>query len=301
MIVRLACAAWSGAGPRRVVGTVAGIAITVGLHGGARRLHRSSAAEMTARATAPCRSTGRSSSSPGAIRRHASVTTCEAPPGRPRARRSAMPRATASRPPPAARCRLTGPGKVLGYRPGYAARFPGQSPPALGQAEGVLIAQQTAANLHVAPGDTRHHPSAGPAGRARSRSTASSTCRMPTRCSRRSASRPALRPRRRPTTSCSCPIDHMARARSTRRQMSAPTASACRSTRSSTGRPRQRPAAAFRRVTGEGHNFEARVAGSALLANNLGAILDTAREDALYAARAVPVPWRCPARPRPRF
>src|SRR5262249_35014241 len=43
------------------------------------------------------------------------------------------------------------------------------------------------------------------------------------------------------------------------------------------------PEAAFVAAVGQGHNFEARVAGSALLANNLAAILDTAREDAYYA------------------
>lgn len=43
------------------------------------------------------------------------------------------------------------------------------------------------------------------------------------------------------------------------------------------------PNAAYVDVTGMGHNLEARVAGSALLANNLGATLDAARGDALYA------------------
>ena len=43
------------------------------------------------------------------------------------------------------------------------------------------------------------------------------------------------------------------------------------------------PQTAFVAVTSQGHNFEARVAGQALLANNLAAVLDTTREDALYA------------------
>ena len=43
------------------------------------------------------------------------------------------------------------------------------------------------------------------------------------------------------------------------------------------------PQAAFTGVSGEGRNFEARVAGNALLSNNLAAILATAREDAFYA------------------
>lgn len=48
----------------------------------------------------------------------------------------------------------TGPGKVVGVAPDYAARFPKQISLMLGSLDGVLIASQTATNLHVAPGDT---------------------------------------------------------------------------------------------------------------------------------------------------
>ena len=43
------------------------------------------------------------------------------------------------------------------------------------------------------------------------------------------------------------------------------------------------PQAAFQVVTAEGHNFEARAAGGALLSSDLSTILGAAREDALYA------------------
>ena len=66
----------------------------------------------------------------------------------------------------------------------------------------------------------------------RSSSTASSICRMPTRCSRRSAFRPAPHRRRRRTTSSSCRSTNGMRS-STRRQTSAPTASVCSCTRGS--------------------------------------------------------------------
>src|SRR5258708_33789710 len=45
-------------------------------------------------------------------------------------------------------------GKVLGMDPRYASRFPGQLRMLLGSPDGVLILAQTAANLHVSPGDT---------------------------------------------------------------------------------------------------------------------------------------------------
>src|SRR5262252_7656688 len=47
----------------------------------------------------------------------------------------------------------TGPGKVLGVDAAYRTDFPGQIRPLVGAPEGVLLAQQTAANLHAALGD----------------------------------------------------------------------------------------------------------------------------------------------------
>ncbi|MCU1616552.1 MAG: putative ABC-type transport system involved in lysophospholipase biosynthesis, permease component [Frankiales bacterium] len=48
----------------------------------------------------------------------------------------------------------TGSAVVLGLPPGYRTTFPGEIRTLTGSADGVLLAQQTAANLHVAPGDT---------------------------------------------------------------------------------------------------------------------------------------------------
>ena len=48
----------------------------------------------------------------------------------------------------------TGEGKVLGIPPGYWNDFPAQVRPMLGATDGILIAQQTAANLHASVGDT---------------------------------------------------------------------------------------------------------------------------------------------------
>jgi putative ABC transport system permease protein len=48
----------------------------------------------------------------------------------------------------------TGPGMVLGIPAGYPAAFPGSLRVLVGSDHGVLVAQQTAANLHVARGDT---------------------------------------------------------------------------------------------------------------------------------------------------
>jgi len=48
----------------------------------------------------------------------------------------------------------TGTGEILGLSPDYARTFPGQLRLLMGRLEGVLAAQQTAANLHVTVGDT---------------------------------------------------------------------------------------------------------------------------------------------------
>ena len=45
----------------------------------------------------------------------------------------------------------TGPGMVLGLPAGYQRLFPGEVRRLTGSADGVLLAQQTASNLHVAP------------------------------------------------------------------------------------------------------------------------------------------------------
>src|SRR4051794_25813487 len=47
----------------------------------------------------------------------------------------------------------TGPGEVLGLPDGYAQTFPGAIRVLSGRGSGVLLAQQTAANLHAQPGD----------------------------------------------------------------------------------------------------------------------------------------------------
>ena len=55
----------------------------------------------------------------------------------------------------------TGPGKVLGLPAGYAQAFPGELRTLAGRGTGVLLAQQTAANLHAKPGDTVSDRTAG--------------------------------------------------------------------------------------------------------------------------------------------
>src|SRR5205085_10660821 len=48
----------------------------------------------------------------------------------------------------------TGSGRILGVPPGYPGAFPGELRLLAGTSAGVVLAQQTAANLHAGPGDT---------------------------------------------------------------------------------------------------------------------------------------------------
>ncbi len=90
----------------------------------------------------------------------------------------------------------TGGGKVLGITSTYWKNFPSQLRPMLGRSDGILIAQQTAANLHVSVGDNLTVLRMG----LRRASMESSICHKRTRCFRRSESPRAPRPKRRPTT-----------------------------------------------------------------------------------------------------
>ena len=142
-----------------LLGTVAGIAITVGLLVALGAFMRSSAAEMTAHATSDVPIDWQVELAPGT----SAATVGEEMRSAARIARTSLVGYAASDGFEAAAggtVQVTGPGKVLGIDPSYAADFPGNLSPLLGKPAGILIAQQTAANLHVAPGDsvTIHRP-----------------------------------------------------------------------------------------------------------------------------------------------
>src|SRR4051794_4935027 len=166
----------------------------------------------------------------------------------------------------------TGPGKVLGLPAGYAQAFPGELRTLAGRGAGVLLAQQTAANLHARPGDTVtiggatrparvkvdgvvDPPAAdslvqqvgAPAG-AQPQAPPDNVILLP----------PPLfaRLEGQGTTQVHAALDH---------------------------RLAGSPASAFTAVTGRKLNLETRLAGTGLVGDNLATALDQARQDALYA------------------
>ncbi|GAA4588500.1 hypothetical protein GCM10023194_40330 [Planotetraspora phitsanulokensis] len=175
----------------------------------------------------------------------------------------------------------TGPGAVLGIPPGYRFSFPGEIRVLSGVGDGVLLAQQTASNLHAAPGDT---VVIGRAGLPPVTIRVDGVVELPLADSlfQKVGAPPQSQPSAPPDNVVLLPqdrwhtlFDPLAASRPdlVRTQIHA--------LRSHTLPPD--PAAAYAAETGKAHNTEARLTGAGMVGDNLGSVLDAARTDALYA------------------
>ncbi|BFU45683.1 FtsX-like permease family protein [Krasilnikovia sp. MM14-A1004] len=175
----------------------------------------------------------------------------------------------------------TGAAVILGLPDGYAQAFPGQTRTLAGADHGVLLAQQTAANLHAEPGTviTLERPGL-PAVAVR----VDGVVDLPQANSlfQKVGAPPQAQP--------VAPPDNVALLPEPRfQQLLAPLAktrpdligSQIHVARSHT--LPAAPAAAFTQVTAAARHLEAALAGTGLVGDNLGAALDAARSDALYA------------------
>ncbi|GAA2328953.1 FtsX-like permease family protein [Streptomyces cuspidosporus] len=175
----------------------------------------------------------------------------------------------------------TGSGVVLGLPPGYRSAFPGEIRQLTGSPSGALIAQQTAANLHVAPGDTVtvSRPGGHPA-----HVNVAGVVDLPQADSlfQKVGAPPQSQPTAPPDNVILLPAQQFAKITAPIRAAD-PAAVTTQIHVARDARLPADPAAAYTAVTGAAHNTEARTAGGALVGNNLGAALDSARQDALYA------------------
>ncbi|MEU9154133.1 FtsX-like permease family protein [Streptomyces sp. NPDC048417] len=171
----------------------------------------------------------------------------------------------------------TGPGMALGLPDGYRTRFPDAIRTLSGSATGVLLAQQTASNLHAAPGDTIGIQLPGAAPR---QVKVDGVVDLPQADSLfQTVGAPSQsQPTAPPDNVVLLPAAQFA---SLTRGATGVTTQ-IHATRDNTRLPSD-PAAAYTSVTGAAHNLEARSAGTALVGDNVGAALDSARQDALYA------------------
>ena len=175
----------------------------------------------------------------------------------------------------------TGPAMALGLPPGYTARFPAVLRPLIGADHGVLIAQQTAANLNIGVGDTVFIGRAGLlpvlvvvdgvvdvlAGNDLFQNIGAAASAQP-----------------------SAPPDNVVLLDETRWHTLFDPLAAARpdlvSTQIHTALDHSLPAdpgRAFTTVAAEARNVEARAGGGARIGDNLAATLDAARSDAAYA------------------
>ncbi|MEP6664887.1 MAG: ABC transporter permease [Nocardioidaceae bacterium] len=175
----------------------------------------------------------------------------------------------------------TGPGMVLGLPTGYDQTFPGTIRLLTGSKDGVLVAQQTAANLHVQPGDKI---AIGRTGLSPVTVTVAGVVELPQADSlfQRVGAPPQSQPVAPPDNVVLLP-------KSTYDSAFQPLAAARPDLVTteihvslSHNLPAD-PAAAFTAVTAEANNLEAATSGAGVVGNNLGAALDAARQDALYS------------------
>ena len=175
----------------------------------------------------------------------------------------------------------TGPGLVVGLPPGYAATFPGELRTLTGADDGVLLAQQTAANLHAGPGDTIV---VDVVGGAPTTVTVAGVVELPAADSlfQKVGAPPGAQASAPPDNVVLVPLaawhqlfDPLADARPdlVRHQIHV---------RLDHRLPHD-PAAAFSRATGAARRLEVDLTGAVVVGDNLGATLDAARQDALYA------------------
>ena len=175
----------------------------------------------------------------------------------------------------------TGPGVVLGLPDGYATTFPGEIRTLSGAGSGVLLAQQTAANLHATPGSV---VTIGRAGLAPVSVRVDGVVDLPAadslfqKVGAPAGSQPQAPPDNvilLPAATFSRVEGPLAAARPDliRVQVHAQLDHALPSS----------PSGAYTQVSGAARNLEARLAGAGLVGDNLGTALGSARSDALYA------------------
>ena len=176
----------------------------------------------------------------------------------------------------------TGPGKVLGLATDYHEHFPGQIQLERGSWDGVLIAAQTAANLHVAPGDT---VTVQRIGTAPIDVKIAGVVALPNADSMFQAIGlpKGLAPQAPPDNVLLMPMAQWRSDFGPQQSVRPDTVRTELHVRLDRAKLPPDPSAAYVEAQQTAHNFEARVAGSAAVANNLSARLDAVRADALYA------------------
>jgi putative ABC transport system permease protein len=176
----------------------------------------------------------------------------------------------------------TGEGKVLGVTPTYWSDFPAQLRPMLGASEGIVIAQQTAANLNVTVGDT---VSIARIGLSTVTARVDGVVDLPQADALFQAVGvpPGAAPQAPPDNVLVVPMAVWHQWFDQQGVIRRGTVKTQLHVRLDHAPLPSDPRDAYVYVQRLANNFEARVAGSAIVGDNLAARLDAVREDALYA------------------
>ena len=177
----------------------------------------------------------------------------------------------------------TGPGQVIAFDSFYSKDFPVEVRPLSGKTDGVLIAQQTAANLHVGPGDT---VSIKRIGLPPAEVKVAGVIDLPDADSLFQAVGlpPQAAPQAPPDNVLVLPREDWQQLFGSQQKTRPDTIRLQLHVRLAHEALPPDPVTAFTFVTGAQRNLEARVVGQALVADNLGSRLGAVREDALYAS-----------------
>lgn len=177
----------------------------------------------------------------------------------------------------------TGPGQVIAFDGSYTTDFPAEVRLLSGSSQGVLVAQQTAANLHVVPDDMVKIARVGlPPAEVK----VAGVVDLPDADSLFQAVGlpPQAAPQAPPDNVLILPPGQWRSLFDAQQGARPDTVRLQLHVRLAHNLLPPSPVSAFTLVTGMERNFEAKVAGQALVADNLGSRLGAVREDALYAS-----------------
>jgi putative ABC transport system permease protein len=264
----------------RLTGSILGVAMTVALLGSLGVFFAASKAQMTRQAAKGVVVDWQVQLAPGADAASARRAIASAP-GVARSLRVGYASTTGLTAVSGGTTQVTGPGKVLGLPPGYSAAFPGEIRYLLGAHSGVLLAQQTAANLHASVGTV---VTIGRKGLPAVKVRVSGIVDLPAADSMFQAVGAP------PGVSLPAPPDNVVllpqslwQRDFTRLGNTQPGAVYLQYHVALSPTIAPDPAAAFTDVTARAKNLEVRLAGAGAVGDNLAAQLDAARQDALYA------------------
>jgi putative ABC transport system permease protein len=266
--------------PTRIIATALGVAVGVALIASIGTFLSSTTSKMTQRAIARVAVDWQVEGQPG-TNTAALLSTVAGYPGVRRALPVQYAGADSLTATTQGTTQTTGAARVLGLPQGYATAFPGELRLLSGTLNGVLVAQQTASNLHVAPGST---VTINRPGGTAANVTVAGVVDLPYIDSLfQKVGAP-------PGAQATAPPDNVViLPPSTFRRVEAPILAS---------RPEliktqihvilshalpASPSAAFDTVASRARNLESRLTGTGLVGDNLGVALDTARKDALYA------------------